>query len=83
MLKKNLLKWKKFLKAPPVLKNIDQGIVSGVAEPNVTKDQYCDMVNKAKQYIYDGDIFQVVLSQRWKIECDGRSVHTIQKAKTN
>ena len=26
-------------------------------------------VEKAKQYIYDGDIFQVVLSQRWSAPC--------------
>jgi anthranilate synthase component 1 len=31
---------------------------------NRTKEEYMDMVKKAKQYIYDGDIFQVVLSQR-------------------
>lgn len=31
---------------------------------NTTKEQYIDMVKKAKQYIFDGDIFQVVLSQR-------------------
>lgn len=31
---------------------------------NTTKDEYMEMVKKAKKYIYDGDIFQVVLSQR-------------------
>lgn len=31
---------------------------------NRTKEEYMDMVKKAKKYIYDGDIFQVVLSQR-------------------
>ncbi|MCH2547035.1 MAG: anthranilate synthase component I [Alphaproteobacteria bacterium] len=34
---------------------------------NVTKDQYCTMVDKAKEYIAAGDIFQVVLSQRFSI----------------
>lgn len=34
---------------------------------NVTKENYIDMVNKAKEYIADGDIFQVVLSQRFSI----------------
>ncbi len=33
---------------------------------NVTKEQYCDIVNKTKQYIVDGDIFQAVLSRRWE-----------------
>ena len=31
---------------------------------NFTKPEFCRAVEKAKQYIYDGDIFQVVLSQR-------------------
>ena len=29
-----------------------------------TEEQYCAMVERAKQYIYDGDIFQVVLGDR-------------------
>lgn len=31
---------------------------------NMTEDKYCEIVNKAKEYIEAGDIFQVVLSQR-------------------
>ena len=35
-----------------------------------SEEQYCAMVEKAKHYIYEGDIFQVVLSNRrglrWK-----------------
>ena len=39
---------------------------------NVSAEQYRDNVNKAKEYIRAGDIFQVVLSQRlsMKITCD-------------
>lgn len=37
---------------------------------NTTKTEYISMVNKAKQYITEGDIFQVVLSQRWTMEQD-------------
>ena len=33
-------------------------------QSNMTKEEYMDAVRKAKQYIVDGDIFQVVLSQR-------------------
>jgi len=32
---------------------------------NMTPDRYKDMVSKAKEYIYAGDIIQVVLSQRF------------------
>ena len=33
---------------------------------NMTKEAYCDIVNKAKQHIFDGDIFQAVLSRRFE-----------------
>ena len=34
--------------------------------PNMTEADYCAMVNKAKEYIAAGDIFQVVPSQRFQ-----------------
>ena len=37
---------------------------------NVTKAQFEAMVNKAKEYITDGDIIQTVLSQRMKLSID-------------
>jgi anthranilate synthase component 1 len=35
---------------------------------NVTKEEYMSMVEKAKEYIVEGDIFQVVLSQRFAVK---------------
>ena len=35
------------------------------------KERYCDMVEKAKHYIYEGDIFQVVLSNRLDADFEG------------
>lgn len=35
---------------------------------NISKEKFCENVLKAKQYIKDGDIFQVVLSQRLCVE---------------
>lgn len=35
---------------------------------NVTKEEFCANVEKAKEYIKNGDIFQVVLSQRFSVE---------------
>ena len=35
------------------------------------EEQYCQMVEKAKHYIYEGDIFQVVLSNRLDADFDG------------
>jgi anthranilate synthase component 1 len=33
--------------------------------------QYCEMVKRAKEYIYEGDIFQVVLSNRLEADIEG------------
>ncbi|ADU26860.1 anthranilate synthase component I [Ethanoligenens harbinense] len=40
-------------------------------ESNMTKEAFMDMVEKAKVHIRDGDIFQVVLSQRFSARIDG------------
>jgi len=39
-------------------------------ESNMSPEQYKDMVAKAKKYIYDGDVIQAVLSQRFSAESD-------------
>ena len=38
----------------------------GNINANMTESDYCGMVDKAKKYIVNGDIFQVVLSQQFK-----------------
>lgn len=38
---------------------------------NMTKEHFIDIVNKAKKYVYDGDVFQVVLAKNMKFEVDG------------
>jgi len=35
---------------------------------NVSREEYCGIVEKAKEYIRNGDIFQVVLSRRFETE---------------
>ena len=37
---------------------------------NLTKEEYQSKVEKAKEYIRNGDIFQVVLSQRFEVESE-------------
>lgn len=41
---------------------------------NMTKEKYENIVEKAKKYIYDGDIFQVVLSQRLTAETEDKPI---------
>lgn len=38
---------------------------------NVSQDKFEESVRKAKEYIYEGDIFQVVLSQRFQSDFEG------------
>lgn len=41
-----------------------------------SKDEYCDMVRKAKHYIHEGDIFQIVLSNRIEADIEGSLLDT-------
>ncbi|MBC6444113.1 MAG: anthranilate synthase component I [Alphaproteobacteria bacterium GM202ARS2] len=38
---------------------------------NMSRDDYASRVRQAKKYIVDGDIFQVVLSQRFSVDYEG------------
>jgi len=40
------------------------------AKSNFTRDQFEDAVRTCNEYIRAGDIFQVVISQRFEVECD-------------
>ena len=44
---------------------------SGDVIPNMDKEKFSNIVNKAKKYIHDGDIFQVVLSRKFEFESNG------------
>ena len=43
-------------------------------ESNYSKEEYFSIISKAKKYIKDGDIFQVVTSQRFQTEYDLEAV---------
>jgi len=38
---------------------------------NLDKDEFSKLVERAKKYIYDGDVFQVVLSRKFSFEAHG------------
>jgi len=46
------------------------------------KEAFCEMVNKAKHYIYEGDIFQVVLSNRLEADFEGSLFDTYRVLRT-
>lgn len=47
-----------------------------------TKDEYCSMVEKAKNYIREGDIFQIVLSNRLSAPFEGSLLDTYRVLRT-
>ncbi|GKS67848.1 anthranilate synthase component I [Nitrosarchaeum sp.] len=42
--------------------------------PNMNQEKFSNIVNKAKQYIHEGDIFQVVLSRKFTFDTQGDSL---------
>ncbi|MBR6418862.1 MAG: anthranilate synthase component I family protein [Oscillospiraceae bacterium] len=46
------------------------------------KAQYCEMVEKAKHYIHEGDIFQIVLSNRFSAPFEGTLLNTYRTLRT-
>ena len=46
---------------------------------NLDKEKFSKIVEKAKKYIYDGDIFQVVLSRRFSFDANGDYLKVYQK----
>jgi anthranilate synthase component 1 len=56
--------------------DIPKTVLKSEFKPLFDKEAYCNMVEKAKHYIYEGDIFQVVLSNRLEAEMEGSLFNT-------
>lgn len=63
-------------------KNEPAGKITGPVTPLFEKDEFVDMVEKAKGYIYEGDIFQVVLSNRLQAPFEGSLFNTYRVLRT-
>ena len=64
-------------------KNVEQpGKLLGEVEPLFNKEQYCEMVEKGKSYIREGDIFQIVLSNRMSAPFEGSLLNTYRCLRT-
>ena len=50
--------------------------------PLFTKNEYCAMVEKAKHHIFEGDIFQIVLSNRLSASFEGSLLNTYRILRT-
>lgn len=51
-------------------------------QPSFSEEQYCQMVERAKEYIREGDIFQVVLSNPMRAEAEGSLFDTYRVLRT-
>ena len=58
------------------------GILKGKAEPLFDKETYCAMVERAKHHIFEGDIFQIVLSNRLEAPFEGSLLDTYRVLRT-
>lgn len=64
-------------------KNEEQpGRLLGEVTPLFNKEQFCEMVEKAKHHIFEGDIFQIVLSNRLSAPFEGSLLDTYRMLRT-
>ncbi|MEE1243245.1 MAG: anthranilate synthase component I [Frisingicoccus sp.] len=63
-------------------KNEPGGHLTGEVKPLFDKETYCEMVEKAKHYIHEGDIFQIVLSNRLEAAFEGSLLNTYRILRT-
>lgn len=53
-----------------------------VFKSSYTKEEFCKMVEKTKEYIYDGDIFQCVVSRRFEADYHGSLINAYRVLRT-
>lgn len=58
------------------------GKLLGKVKPLFEKEQFCEMVEKAKHHIHEGDIFQIVLSNRLSAPFEGSLFDTYRVLRT-
>ena len=79
--KQELTKLIKLLKTGEKVKD-DPGRITGEITPLFDRESYCAMVEKGKEYIKEGDIFQVVLSNRLSAPFEGSLLDTYRLLRT-
>ncbi len=60
----------------------EKGVLLGEVTPLFNKEQYCEMLEKAKKHIFEGDIFQIVLSNRLSAPFKGSLLDTYRVLRT-
>ena len=62
--------------------DIPEGKLLSDFRPLFDKEEFCEMVEKGKHYIFEGDIFQVVLSNRLEADYSGSLFDTYRRLRT-
>ena len=63
-------------------KQEEEGRLLGEVTPLFDKERFCQMVEKAKKHIHEGDIFQIVLSNRLSAPFEGSLLNTYRMLRT-
>ncbi|MEE0872901.1 MAG: anthranilate synthase component I [Ruminococcus sp.] len=63
-------------------RNEPGGRLLGEVAPLFNREQYCEMVERAKRHIFEGDIFQIVLSNRLSAPFEGSLFNTYRVLRT-
>ena len=58
------------------------GKITSDFRPLFSEEEYCQMVKRAKEYICEGDIFQVVLSNRLEADYEGSLLNAYRQLRT-
>lgn len=58
------------------------GVLESEITPMFDKDAYCRMIRKAQEHIHEGDIFQIVLSNRLEARFSGSLLNTYRILRT-
>lgn len=58
------------------------GKITSDFRPLFSEEEYCQMVERAKEYICEGDIFQVVLSNRLEADYEGSLLNAYRQLRT-
>ncbi len=78
-IKSELLKLESQSSFKIIRKKINQKSKDLIIKSNTSKNKFLSMVNKAKKYIKIGDIFQVVLSQRFEAKLTKKPIDIYKK----
>ncbi len=64
------------------MKKEPKGQLLSPIRPMLDKDQYCEIVRKAKRHVKEGDIFQIVLSNRLEADYEGSLLNCYRVLRT-